>query len=91
LLHQFIAVKCRAVQEHWQVESMHWVLDMTFREDESRIRKGKGPLAFNVMRKMAMTLFKQDAGKSASMAAKKMVGLDDKYRSTLLESGIKMR
>ncbi len=81
-----------AVRDHWQVESMHWVLDMTFREDESRIRKGRGPLAFNVMRKMAMALFKQDKSKSASMAAKqKMAGLDDKYRSTLLESGIKMR
>lgn len=81
-----------AVRNHWQVESMHWVLDMTFREDESRIRKGRGPLAFNVMRKMAMAFFKQDKSKSASMAAKKkMAGLDDKYRSTLLESGIKMR
>ncbi|WP_277344405.1 hypothetical protein [Psychromonas sp. SA13A] len=41
---------------------------------------------------MAMALFKQDTSKSASMAAKKkMAGLDDKYRSTLLESGIKMR
>lgn len=80
-----------AVRDHWQVESMHWVLDMTFREDESRIRKGQGPLVFNVMRKMAMALFKQDTSKSASMAAKKkMAGLDDKYRSTLLESGIKM-
>lgn len=81
-----------AVRNHWQVESMHWVLDMTFREDESRIRKGRGPLAFNIMRKMAMAFFKQDTSKSASMAAKKkMAGLDDKYRSTLLESGIKMR
>jgi len=44
---------------------------MTFREDESRIRKEQGPLAFNVMRKMAMALFKQDTSKSASMAAKK--------------------
>ncbi|EDQ00774.1 hypothetical protein KT99_07933 [Shewanella benthica KT99] len=42
-----------SVRNHWQVESMHWVLDMTFREDESRIRKGRGPLAFNVMRKIA--------------------------------------
>lgn len=81
-----------AVRSHWQVESMHWVLDMTFREDESRIRKGCGALAFNVMRKIAMALFKQDSTKSASMAAKKkMAGLDDDYRSTLLESGIKMR
>jgi len=80
------------VRSHWQVESMHWVLDMTFREDESRIRKGCGALAFNVMRKIAMGLFKQDSTKSASIAAKKkMAGLDDEYRSTLLESGIKMR
>ncbi len=81
-----------SVRSHWQVESMHWVLDMTFREDESRIRKAQGPLVFNVMRKIAMALFKQDNTKQASIAAKKkMVGLDDEYRSTLLESGIKMR
>ncbi|WP_420038545.1 hypothetical protein [Shewanella benthica] len=59
---------------------------------ETRIRKGRGPLAFNVMRKIAMTVFKQDQTKRASIVAKKkMAGLDDEYRSTLLESGIKMR
>lgn len=84
------ALNC--VRSHWQVESMHWVLDMTFREDESRIRKGHGALVFNVMRKIAMALFKQDETKTASMKAKrKMAALDDDYRSTLLESGIKMR
>jgi predicted transposase YbfD/YdcC len=81
-----------AVRNHWQVESMYWVLDMTFREDESRIRKKQGPLVFNVMRKIAMALFKRDETKSASMARKKkMEGLDDESRSTLLESGIKIR
>ena len=81
-----------AVRNHWQVESMHWMLDMTFREDESRIRKGRGALAFNVMRKIAMGMFKQDETKSASVKAKKkMAALDDDYRSTLVESGIKMR
>ena len=80
------------MRSHWQVESMHWVLDMTFREDGLRIRKAQGPLVFNIMRKIAMALFKQDDTKKASMAAKnKMAGLDDAYRSTLLESGIKMR
>lgn len=84
------ALNC--VRSHWQVESMHWVLDMTFREDESRIRKGHGALVFNVMRKIAMALFKRDETKTASMKAKrKMAALDDDYRSTLLESGIKMR
>lgn len=81
-----------AVRSHWQVESMHWMLDMTFREDESRIRKKQGPLVFNVMRKIALALFKKDETKSASLARKKkMAGLDDEYRSILLESGIKMR
>lgn len=81
-----------AVRNHWQVESMHWMLDMTFREDECRIRKGNGALAFNIMRKIALNLFKQDNTKSASIARKKkMAGLDDEYRSSLLESGIKMR
>ena len=62
---------------------------MTFRENEFRI--GKVPLAFNLMRKIAMALFKQDTTKSPSMAAKKiMAGLDDDYRSTLLESEIAM-
>ncbi|MGL4735670.1 MAG: ISAs1 family transposase [Enterovibrio sp.] len=80
------------VRSHWQVESMHWLLDMTFREDESRIRRENGALAFNVMRKIAMAMFKQDETKKASMKAKrKMAALDDGYRSTLLESGIKMR
>jgi len=81
-----------AVRSHWQVESMHWMLDMTFREDESRIRKKQGPLVFNIMRKIALALFKKDETKSASIARKKkMAGLDDEYRSTQLESGIKMR
>jgi len=81
-----------AVRSHWQVESMHWMLDMTFREDESRIRKKQGPLVFNIMRKIALALFKKDETKTASMARKKkMAGLDDEYRSTLLESGVKMR
>lgn len=71
---------------------MHWMLDMTFREDESRIRKGNGPLAFNVLKKLALNLFKQDESVKASVARKKKLAtLDDEYRSVLLESLIKMR
>ncbi len=35
-----------AVRSHWQVESMHRMLDMTFRKDESRIRKKTRPISF---------------------------------------------
>ncbi|MGO2509099.1 MAG: ISAs1 family transposase [Vibrio hibernica] len=80
-----------AVRSHWQVESMHWMLDVTFREDESRIRRGTGALAFNVLRKIALSLFKQDTSKNISMVRKKKIAaLDDEYRSVLLKSGIKM-
>ena len=41
------------------------MLDMTFREDELRIRKKRGSLVFNVMRKIALALFKQDDTKTA--------------------------
>ena len=63
-------------------------LDMTFREDESRIRRGNGALAFNVMRKIALNLFKQDKTKNASIVRKKKrASLDDNYRATLLARG----
>ncbi|EDL53910.1 putative receptor [Vibrio mediterranei AK1] len=80
-----------AVRSHWQVESMHWMLDVTFREDESRIRRGTGALAFNVLRKIALSLFKQDTSKNISMLRKKKIAaLDDEYRSVLLNARIKM-
>ena len=50
-----------AVRGHWGVEnSLHWVLDIAFREDESRIRKGNGPQLFGILRHMALNLLKQD-------------------------------
>ena len=71
---------------------MHWTLDMTFREDESRIRKGNGALAFNVMRKIALNLFKQDKTRKTNIARKrKMAALDDPFRSSLMQRGIIMR
>jgi predicted transposase YbfD/YdcC len=48
----------------------HWVLVITFREDESRIPKKHGPLVFNVMRKIALALLKLDTLKSANIAKK---------------------
>jgi len=51
----------QAVRGHWGVEnSLHWVLDVTFREDDSRIRKDHGPENFALLRRFALTLIKQD-------------------------------
>ena len=44
-----------AVRSHWGIEnSLHWVLDMSFREDESRIRKNNGAENFAVVRHLAL-------------------------------------
>ena len=80
-------VALNAVRSHWQVESMHWILDMTFREDESRIRKKRGPLVFNVIRKFTMTMLKKDESKKASINRKRrMACLDDDFKTGLLNS-----
>ena len=47
----------RAVRAHWGIEnSVHWVLDMTFNEDQSRIRKGHSPDNFALLRRFAMNI-----------------------------------
>ena len=52
----------QAVRAHWQVENgCHWVLDMTFREDDSRIRRGHGAENFSTLRHFAFNLVKRHA------------------------------
>ncbi len=50
-----------AVREHWGIENqVHWVLDIAFREDDSRVRKEHGPENFAILRHIALNLLKQD-------------------------------
>lgn len=44
------------VRNHWGVESMHWILDVTFGDDQSRIRKGNAPQNMAVIKKSALNL-----------------------------------
>lgn len=48
-----------AIRDHWGIEnSLHWVLDMTFREDESRVRKDHAPENLATIRKTVLNLIK---------------------------------
>jgi hypothetical protein len=52
------------VRGHWGVENcLHWRLDVLFKEDASRIRKGHAPAIMTTMRHLAMNLFEQEASK----------------------------
>ncbi len=74
------------IRSHWAVEnSLHWTLDMTFREDESRIRRGNGAEVMNALRKLALNIVKQNTTCKASMKQKlKIAALDDDFRAELL-------
>ena len=51
----------QAVRKHWEIENqLHWSLDVTFREDQSRVRMGHGAENFAVLRHIALNLLRQD-------------------------------
>jgi predicted transposase YbfD/YdcC len=61
-----------AVRGHWGIEnSLHWKLDVGFREDESRIRKDNSPQNMAVMRHIALNLLKKEKTFKKGMHAKR--------------------
>lgn len=49
-----------AARAHWGVEAMHWVLDVTFREDDCRVRKGHAARNLSAVRKFALSALRND-------------------------------
>ena len=70
-----------AVRSHWGIENeVHWVLDITFREDDSRIRRGYGAENFAVLRHITLNLLKRETSTKASLRTKrKKAAWDDDY------------
>jgi len=75
-----------AVRSHWSIEnSLHWVLDVSFREDESRIRKDNAPQNFAVLRHMALNLLKKETSLKKSIKSKQLrAGWDNDYLAKVL-------
>ena len=79
----------RAVRAHWGIEnSMHWVMDIAFREDESRIRKDHSPQNFAVLRHIALNLVGREKTLKRSVRGKRLkAGWDNGYLERLLFGG----
>lgn len=74
------------IRGHWSVENqLHWVLDVDFNEDGSRIRKDNAPENLAVIRHIALNLLKQDKISSGSIKGRrKQAGWDNNYLLSLL-------
>jgi len=77
-----------AVRGHWGVENgLHWCLDIAFREDDCRIRKGHGATNLAIIRRFALTLLKKDSLRKVGLkASRKRAGWDSNYLLHLLKT-----
>ncbi len=75
-----------AVRTHWAVEnSLHWVLDVAFHEDSSRIKKENAPGNFGLLRRLALCLLKKESTSKRSIKGKRLrASWDEGYLARVL-------
>jgi len=73
------------IRSHWAVEnSLHWVMDMIFRDDECRIRTAHAPANFTTLRHIALNLIRKAPGKNSLRAKRKIAAWDDNFLTSLI-------
>lgn len=79
----------QAVRGHWAIEnSLHWVLDVSFSEDQSRLRKGFGARNMAVVRHFALNLVRSAKDKNSIKLRRKTAGWTPDYLDQLLNAQI---
>ena len=75
----------KAVRSHWGIEnSLHWVMDVVFRDDERRIRKKHGPANFVTLKHITHNMLKVLPGKKSMRVKRKLAGWDDAFLTSVL-------
>ena len=79
------AKAAQAVRGHWGIENrLHWVLDVVFNDDQSRLRKGHGARNMAVVRHFALNLVRSATDKKSIKLRRKLAGWDPDYLEQLL-------
>jgi predicted transposase YbfD/YdcC len=75
-----------AVRGHWAIENrLHWQLDVTFQEDQCRVRKGHADANFSTLRRTALSLLKNNDTHQVGLKTKRLLAAaDDTYREQVL-------
>ena len=76
-----------AVRRHWGIENeLHWLLDVAFREDHSRVRQGFASENLSVIRQLALNLLKHETSAKCSIQNKRLrCAWDVDYRLQVLQ------
>ena len=73
------------IRSHWAIEnSLHWVMDMVFRDDECRVRTNHAPTNFTTIKHMACNLLRRPSGKDSMRVRRKVAGWDDEFLASLV-------
>ena len=73
------------VRSHWAIEnSLHWVMDMIFRDDECRVRTDHAPANFTTIKHMAHNLLRTAASKDSLRLRRKIAAWDDDFLASLV-------
>jgi predicted transposase YbfD/YdcC len=73
------------IRSHWAIEnSLHWVMDMVFRDDECRVRTNHAPANFTTIKHMAYNLLRKPSGKDSFRVRRKVAGWDDEFLTSLI-------
>jgi predicted transposase YbfD/YdcC len=78
---KFLAV----IRGHWGIEnSLHWVLDVTFDEDQSRVRKDHGPENFALLRRLVVSVLKAEKSKGSIRGKRLIAGWNNDFLEKVL-------
>ena len=74
-----------AIRSHWAVEnSLHWVMDTMFRDDECRVRTDHAPANFTTIKHIALNLLRQTSTKDSLRIRRKVAAWDDDFLASLI-------